>query len=691
MKKRGLIILMVIFVAILAYGIKCEEGIDLFKKFSFGVYRGRHFQVTGSPRLALAQQPLEKMTEIAVRFAQEKGPVNRKIFGNNFLGHGGLKSADYGYGLWDPKWDHAPVRVAVDLAKGIGITVARFPGGCGTHIYDWKKAVGKNRKEYLFGIDEFLKTAEAIGAQAVFTVSYFTGDEQDAAGLVRYTKGRARYFEIGNEVWHGDHRDIKTVAPREYAERYLKYYAAMKEVDPSIQIGAVLKDPPWNAVVLDVIRDKIDFGILHFYPAPAGGKALEKMEPEYIFAASLAVPVIQYGQDIQAALLLLREKAGRDIPLAITEFNGGFVQENPVPYRHTLGNALVNAELLRVFMRPENNILMASHWNFVNEYWGMIANGFNGKYETLNNPYYKRPNYDVFAMYHDHFGDVLIEADVQSDSYDVAEYPAFSKTLVGRIKEGRAEGPNLAKGDWKIDDFPGTAAFDQGGVLTLEFKAPEQFNYYHSVKRAPVAPDTYYRLSGYIKADGLVDQDDNGVCLEVQDGRGWAKTRSAMATQKVKGTTDWQYVETIYKTLPDADAAVLIARRVGESGPLKGKAYFKDVKFEKFIPEIDTKIPYLSVNASKSEDGNKVYLMVVNKNLEAPLTATIELKDFTPASAGDAWVLNGPAVDATNEKKHDNVKVTEKVFEIKGNPFEFTFEPHSLTALVIERRRSDND
>jgi alpha-N-arabinofuranosidase len=147
------------------------------KDFSFGIYQDRHFRVEGIGPLALAQEPLEKTNAVTVLINREEGPVNKKIFGNNVLGHEGLKSADYGYGLWDSKWDRASVRAVVDLAKGAGITMVRFPGGCGTHAYDWKKAVGKDRKEFLFGIDEFLTTAEAMGAEAVLTVSYFTGDE----------------------------------------------------------------------------------------------------------------------------------------------------------------------------------------------------------------------------------------------------------------------------------------------------------------------------------------------------------------------------------------------------------------------------------------------------------------------------------------------------------------------------------
>jgi alpha-L-arabinofuranosidase len=78
--------------------------------------------------------------------------------------------------------------------------------------------------------------------------------------------------------------------------------------------------------------------------------------------------------------------------------------------------------------------------------------------------------------------------------------------------------------------------------------------------------------------------------------------------------------------------------------------------------------------------------MVINKNMDEAITSLIDLKDFMPPGKANAWILNGPSVDATNEKKVDNVKVTYKEFEIKNNPFEFTFEPHSLTAIEIKKR-----
>lgn len=666
---------------------------------------------------------------IVVNPEKRTGVVRKEIFGNNIIAYdpttyeNWVKKfygySDFGAGIWDSKWNES-VGEVVKLAQDAHVTVLRFPGGCGTHHYIWQNTIGKNRKDFLFGIDEFLRICEAVGAEPVITLSYFEGIKTDRAELVEYLNSpddgnhtwaakRAqnghkkpygvKYFEVGNEDWHGDHRTVKQILPSEYAQRYLKYYSAMKAVDPSVQIGVILWTSEWNRKVMEIVKDKVDFGIIHVYPSPdVSTEKLEKMDPKDIYRVTLAAPMVRDEYALKEALQLLKEKCGKDVSLAITEYNGGFVQEKPVPYRHALGTALVNAELLRIFMKPENNVLMANYWNFVNEYWGMVANGFDGTYRTLRNPYYRRPNYYVFEMYHKHFGEVLIRADVKSDLYDVSQYMSV-KSLLKRLKTGTLVKNNLAAGSWEIRDTPGVKAVDKDGVLVLEFldSSPpaaaqnddgaggRTYNYYHSIKKAQVEPGTFYKLSGYIKAENLIDE--NGVCLEAQDARGWTQTHSAESTEKITGTTEWQYVEAIYATLPDAKEVNVIARRIGETGPLKGKAFFKDVKLEKFIPSIDTKIPYLSVNASKSADGGKIYLMVTNKNMDAAETATIDLKDFVPAPEGNAWVLNGPGVDATNEKKHDNVKVAQKQFKVSGPSFEYTFEPHSLTAIELDREK----
>jgi len=65
-------------------------------------------------------------------------------------------------------------------------------------------------------------------------------------------------------------------------------------------------------------------------------------------------------------------------------------------------------------------------------------------------------------------------------------------------------------------------------------------------------------------------------------------------------------------------------------------------------------------------NGEKIYLMVVNKNMHNTLSSLIKLEDFLPSEKAVAWILNGPSVDATNEHKPDNVKVAVKTINIKA-------------------------
>ncbi len=672
-------------------------------------------------------------SKITVYYDREIGQINKKVFGNSFLGHepslnhpGSRPNygyADAGSGIWDPKRNE-PVKGALDLARDSGITVIRFPGGCGAHHYNWKAAIGKERKHFLYGINEFMRTVDEIGAEPIFTISYFTGNEQDAADLVEYLNApfdgkhywagkRAenghpepygvKYFEIGNEIWHGNHREIKRVLPDEYAYRYLKYFNAMKGIDPSINIGVILKKDygwkEWNKVVLEIVGGNLDFGVLHAYPTPVWGEKLEVMDPIEIFSTSLAIPLFEYEEKIQQILGFLEEKVNRKIPLAITEYNAGIAQEKPVPYRYALGTALINAELLRIFMKPENNILLANHWHFSNEAWGMVKVNYDiGKYFFFKKiDYYKRPNYYVYELYKKHFGDILIETDTKSNSYDIRKYDSDDKktnlkALISQIKKGSVITENLLNEKWRIVSLAGVNAEEKDGILGIDFIEPENFNYSHSVKYAKIKPNTYYRLSGYIKIEKLTDK--RGVCLAVSDARGWKETRSAAHTEQISGTNDWQYIDILYRTLFDAEKVIVSVRRIGKEGTLKGRAYFKDVKLEEYEPA--TRIPYLSVNASKSWDGNTVFLVVINKNMDEAVRTSIELISFLPSDIvasspgrdlkrADAWILNGPSIDSTNEIINDNVKIIPKRVKINSNSFEFIFEPHSLTAIEIER------
>ncbi len=102
-----------------------------------------------------------------------------------------------------------------------------------------------------------------------------------------------KYWEIGNELYgdgtYGSSWENNThgMGPTTYATNVVSFSQAMKAVDSSIKVGAVLTTPgnwpdgvtnatspqPWNTTVLSTACSAIDFVILHWYPQGPGSES----------------------------------------------------------------------------------------------------------------------------------------------------------------------------------------------------------------------------------------------------------------------------------------------------------------------------------------------------------------------------------------------------------------------------------
>ncbi|MBM3890473.1 MAG: hypothetical protein FJ388_15280, partial [Verrucomicrobia bacterium] len=536
------------------------------------------------------------------------------------------------------------------------------------------------------------------------------------------------WFEYGNESEHGDHKGRKMTA-QEYAQNFLAYQRAMKAVDRRIKFGAVIatgfpKLDEWARPVLKLCGKQADFVIHHSYK-PGYYNNDGKPDAKTLFRAGLAVAdqIQAYYDEMNA---LIREVTGRrNVPIAVTEYNGHFVQEKPAPYRHCLGNALINAEMLRVFLRPQNHIVMANFWQFANEYWGQVK-GYIHKGEPL----VKRPQYFPFELYHHHFGTELLDARVECGRYETdggwgvapargegahldtapvspasirraelreaggRKKPGASRSSalrIGAVSEcTRGEGsrfqlvgnPVALSEPWKLGDCKGAKQRTEGDALAVEFTGDAgDVNYFHARKFIPAEPKTGYHLTAWIKTEELTSA--RGACFQIGDARGWVATKSSAMTPDVRGTKDWTKVESDYTTLPDTKEIEVIARRLGGGGAVTGRAWYRDLQVQKFTPQHYAAVPYLSVNASRSRNGRKIFLIVVNKHLDAAVTATINIASFKPHHAR-AWSLTGPSVDATNEKDPTAVTVKERDLGAVKNGFPVEFPPHSMTAIEVE-------
>ncbi|NBE79944.1 cellulose binding domain-containing protein [Micromonospora rubida] len=184
--------------------------------------------------------------------------------------------------------------------RGAGVQMLRYPGGSYADIYHWKTHTAPGG--YVApntDFDTFMAGARRVGAQPMIIANYGTGTPAEAAEWVRHanvTKGYgAKYWAVGNEnygnghygsAWEADDHPDKSAT--QYARLVVDYADAMKAVDPTIKVGAVLTMPgnwpdgitagsdpgPWNSTVLSLAGPKIDFVDVHWYP---GGSAAESL------------------------------------------------------------------------------------------------------------------------------------------------------------------------------------------------------------------------------------------------------------------------------------------------------------------------------------------------------------------------------------------------------------------------------
>lgn len=641
------------------------------------------------------------------------GNVKHWIFGNNILAYqkGTWKYAspdywDRGSGIWDPDLKKSVPEI-VSLAKLSGMSVVRYPGGSAARHFDWEKTIGpiSKRPDQQFGLPEYLQFCSDIGAVPLITLAEYSGSAQDAANLVEYlnapnngkfawAKRRAEdghpqpwnieWFEYGNETYDGDGK--RKMNAFEYAHNYSSYRRAMVSIDNRIKLGAVgAGDYPnlndWLHSVVEIIGKEVDFIIVHPY-VPTYTRNDGVPDAKKLFNLSLAfeAQMQQYFDQMNSIILRI---TGRYIPIALTEYNGLFSQERPVPYRLSLGNALVNAEMIKIFMNLRNNIFMANSWQFSNEYWGAVR-GYTYKKEQI----IKRPLYYVFELYHNHFGFQLIQADVQCEKYDTdggygiepakgegQEYKLFSDTISISSK-------------WNLIGGSGVSQHIEGDTLVVDFKETD-VNYYHALMNIDAIQTFGYRVTCWIKTEKITST--NGASIEVIDSRGWDITHSAKSSASITGTSDWQKLIVDYIPLNDTKIIDIRARRISGAGNITGRAYFCNVTVQKYVPRKYPSVPYLSVIASRKitsgsvkKSGNtKVYLMVINKNMDDSISTQINLRGFMPQNA-KAWNLTGPSVDATNELDPGNVNIHENDLGKVTNGFVFKFPPHSLTALEIK-------
>lgn len=280
------------------------------------------------------------------------GPISPLIYGSN-----------YGPWLTVPFYN-------LQQAYDSGIKILRFPAG----------AWGDHNDVTHQQIDQLMDFANKMGATAIFHVRLLGGTPEQAAEMVRYTnaekKYNVQYWSIGNEPslfdaelkLRGESYDIER-----FNQEWRTFAEAMKKVDPTIKLvgpeihqfsydptaGATTnftqREEDWLIEFLKANGDLVDVVSFHRYPFPktttSGPPSIEELRQN----------AQEWDKIIVHARELIHQYAGRDLPIAITEFNSSYdksVGGDATPDSHY--NAIWMADVLGRMIK--NRVFMANEW-----------------------------------------------------------------------------------------------------------------------------------------------------------------------------------------------------------------------------------------------------------------------------------------------------------------------------------------
>ena len=299
-----------------------------------------------------------------------------------------LQSASFGVNT--AVWDGNLLDFSVPgLLSAAGVGALRYPGGSTADGYDWQSnSIVPGQGGYANPsntFDAFMGVAQNAGATPIITVNYgsnATGDGGGtpslAASWVQYanvTKGYGvKYWEIGNEVYgNGEYgasweTDLHTAHdPATYGGNVALFSLAMKAVDPTIKVGAVLaapgswpegQSPDWNTNVLEQCGSSIDFVIVHWYPQNPGSETDSGLlgAPENGIGGAPGIASM-----VSSVKSLITQYCGSNAPnvqILVTETNS--VSSNPGKQTLSVVNSMFIADDVLTWL--ENGVTNVDVW-----------------------------------------------------------------------------------------------------------------------------------------------------------------------------------------------------------------------------------------------------------------------------------------------------------------------------------------
>ncbi len=119
------------------------------------------------------------------------------------------------------------------------------------------------------------------------------------------------------------------------------------------------------------------------------------------------------------------------------------------------------------------------------------------------------------------------------------------------------------------------------------------------------------------------------------------------------------------------------------SGNCRGASVDVFVDGETFDAGRFSDIPYLDVTSVLAEDGKTVYLNVINRHRDSPITARIENSAAAFAGSASASVIAGELGKAYTYAERASYQPKVESVGVRGGAVSHTFPPHSFTQIAL--------
>ena len=370
----------------------------------------------------LPARAAENTIALSVNAAEQTARFDAHMLGSNV-------------GMWE--WGGyypQPDQRLVNAIRGAGLKLLRFPGGTEadlsvfdrTNTLEWHQTSGAYtrvlRADFL---DAFITLCRQTGADPLIVVNARIEDAAMAADIVRYCnveKGYGvRYFEIGNEpeLYSGDYR----LTAEQYSERYAAYAAAMRAVDPSIQLlGSASSQPiyreQWVGKLLETNGNTVSAATIHWYPMV--GEQATPSHPCYPSVEHLLHydaqangyagnewhqnGAISYAElfvkTAENSLTALRDRYAANARIGLTELSPVTGGDNGAGLSDTAANALWFADVLGRL--ASNGVSFVTQFLLQGDQEYAMVDGYSAE-----QPFQLRPVWYAYVMYQRYFGDLL--------------------------------------------------------------------------------------------------------------------------------------------------------------------------------------------------------------------------------------------------------------------------------------------